>query len=131
MRKNRLDELERQVTRLTNAVNELQARLDFLQNSVNTSTNVEPLRSLSLRKVSADYTTKEVDVKKMEISKTIARTFKEVLKGPEKGITSEQVACATGRSRTVESSYLHKLFESGYLKRKRIGRNVYYSRCNG
>lgn len=41
--------------------------------------------------------------------------------------TAEDVAEETKRARAVESDYLNQLVALGYLKKKRIGRKVYFS----
>lgn len=40
--------------------------------------------------------------------------------------TAEQVAAKTGRTRAAESDYLNQLASRGFLKKQRIGRQVYF-----
>jgi hypothetical protein len=40
--------------------------------------------------------------------------------------TAEMVAKETGRARAAESDYLNQLVSQGYIKKKRIGRKVYF-----
>ncbi|MBS7645891.1 MAG: helix-turn-helix domain-containing protein [Candidatus Bathyarchaeia archaeon] len=40
--------------------------------------------------------------------------------------TAEMVAKETGRARAAESDYLNQLASRGYIKKKRIGRKVYF-----
>ena len=117
-----MDEVEKRVSQLSNIIKELRYRLDLLQNT-RKSVDIEPL-SLQ-RSVQRNIMTK-VDINKRSLPTPQKLTFNEVLNQGDKGVTAEQVAQCTGRSKNLESSYLHKLFENGYIKRKRIGRRVYY-----
>ena len=40
--------------------------------------------------------------------------------------TAEMVAKETGRARAAESDYLNQLVSQGYIKKKRVGRKVYF-----
>jgi regulator of replication initiation timing len=41
--------------------------------------------------------------------------------------TADEVCIRTGRHRSIENKYLNELVRSGWLKRERIGKKVYYS----
>lgn len=41
--------------------------------------------------------------------------------------TADEVCVRTGRHRSIENKYLNELVRSGWLKRERIGKKVYYS----
>jgi hypothetical protein len=117
--------LEKQVARLAAAINGLQSRVDFLENFTNRQASVETL-SFGTAQVGSSVPKNPVgDVDR--IPESMKRTLRTVSKNPRKGVTSEEVAKITGRSKNLESGYLHKLFEAHRLTRKRVGRNVYYS----
>jgi len=121
MRKSRLDVLEMKIEQVARAVGELELRLNFLQNTV---TQPE-LETLSIRTATANK--ENLSISEVSIPESIKPVVNELIKNRGRWLSANQIAEKTGRSRNLESSYLQKLFEKGYLVRQRIGRNVYYS----
>lgn len=118
----RLGELEKQTLRLASAINELQAKIDSIQKDINTA-SITPLSSRSMNVLASPIVNSETPM----IPEPMQRSMDVFLRKHRQSLTSEDVAKATGRSRHLESSYLCRLWEQGFLDRKRIGRKVYYS----
>jgi biotin operon repressor len=83
------------------------------------------LETLSIRTATADK--EKLGISEVPIPESIKPVVNELIKNRGRWLSANQIAERTGRSRNLESSYLQKLFEKGYLVRQRIGRNVYYS----
>jgi len=118
----RLDSLEKKVEQLTRAVNELQSKLDYVQSEVIRSSTLEQLSmTAGLGNSESNYN------QKIRVPESMKPVVRELAKEKDRWLSAKQIAESTKRSRNVESSYLQRLFEKGYLIRQRSGRNVYYS----
>jgi DNA-binding transcriptional ArsR family regulator len=115
--------LERRIEQVARAVNELQSRMDLFQNEHDDSSEIEQLAS---ENVLLDNSGKE-NTRKPHLPDSVKPAIRELLRQKNRWISAEQIAESTRRSRNVESGYLQRLFDKGYLMRQRIGRNVYYS----
>jgi uncharacterized coiled-coil protein SlyX len=120
----RIGALENQIILMANAINELQSRLELLQRTLtNASNDVKPL---SVR-VSNSVNSQTPSDEETPLQDVLIQTLNVILNNPDQWVTSERVSAITGRSKNLESSYLHKLSEMNILRRKRIGRKVYYT----
>jgi len=123
MSDSRLKLLERRIEQIAKAVNELQSRMDLVQNEFNASLALEQLGG----KITLTDSSGNENIRKPQIPKSMMRSVKEFVGQEGKWLSAEEIAKKTRRSRNAESSYLQRLFEKGYLIRQRNGRNVYYS----
>ena len=119
----RLNQLELRVTQLEKVVNNLCGKIEQMEKWI----IPESIHPLSIDQVYDKAQSSDLNIinQNIDLPDAQKKTLIEVAKVGRK-ITAEEVKEITRRSLNLESSYLYKLHERGYLERQRIGRRVYY-----